>query len=207
VPSPTLRSSCRTRIIRRGGSSASIKPRSANGLFACAAMPTSPIPSVSPTKSSCYARAPALPLKVSDLKDFPRGSPECSRRWLPIMPDAASRVKRTAEFELLGGDLVCKRPPRLSARAAATPVQGANTSDLLDKKAARSCRLDAYGHRPNPNPRAVHVTPGRAFPAFGFPSAIGTPWCRPPSAPHRSCATRIGHLFSGTGAGPDALVA
>jgi hypothetical protein len=35
--------------------------------------------------------------KVSDPKDFPRGSAECSRRWLPIMPDAASRVKCTAE--------------------------------------------------------------------------------------------------------------
>ena len=66
-------------------------------LFACAAMPGSPIPSVSPTKSSCYARAPASPPKVSGRKDFPRGSPECSRRWLPIMPDAASRVNCTAE--------------------------------------------------------------------------------------------------------------
>src|SRR5580704_16633188 len=94
---PTLRSSCRTRIIRRGVSSASIKPRSASGLFACVAMPSSPIPSVSPTKSFCYARAPALPPKVSDPKDFPRGSPECSRRWLPIMPDAASSVNCTAE--------------------------------------------------------------------------------------------------------------
>ena len=92
VHSPTLRSSCRIGIIRRGVSFASIKPRFASGLFACAAMPSSPIPSVSPTKSSCYARAPALPPKVSDPKDFPRGSPECSRRWLPIMPDAASRV-------------------------------------------------------------------------------------------------------------------
>jgi hypothetical protein len=69
----------------------------ASGLFACVAMPSSPIPSVSPTKSFCYARAPALPPKVSDPKDFPRGSPECSRRWLAIMPDAASRVKCTAE--------------------------------------------------------------------------------------------------------------
>src|SRR5438477_5889646 len=33
---------------------------------------------------SCYARAPGLPPKVSDPKDLPRGSPECSRRWLPI---------------------------------------------------------------------------------------------------------------------------
>ncbi len=75
----------------------SIKPRSANGLFACVAMPSSPIPSVSPTKSSCYARAPALPPKASGPKDFPRGSPECSRRWSPIMPDATSRVNCTAE--------------------------------------------------------------------------------------------------------------
>src|SRR6267143_168613 len=66
-------------------------------LFACVAMPSSPIPSVSPTKSSCYARAPALPPKVSDPKDLPRGSVECSRRWLPIMPDATSRVNCKAE--------------------------------------------------------------------------------------------------------------
>src|SRR6267378_8290819 len=33
VHSPTLRSSCRTRIIRRGGSSASTKPRFANVYF------------------------------------------------------------------------------------------------------------------------------------------------------------------------------
>jgi len=49
------------------------------------------------------------------------------------MPDAASRVKRTAEFELLRGDLVCKQPPRLSARAAATSVQGANVRERFER--------------------------------------------------------------------------
>jgi hypothetical protein len=58
MPSPTLRSSCRIGIIRRGGSSASIKQRSANGLFVCAAMPSSPIPSVLPTKSSARRGTP-----------------------------------------------------------------------------------------------------------------------------------------------------
>ena len=116
MPSPTPRSSCRTRIIRSGVSSANIKPRSASGLFACVAMPSSPIPSVSPTKSFCYARAPALPPKVSDPKDFPRGSPECSRRWLPIMPDAASRVNCTAE--------ACAAVGRASEPGAFLPLRG-----------------------------------------------------------------------------------
>ena len=52
VRSPMPRSNCRTRTIRRGVSSVSIRPRSANGSFACAVMPGSPNPSVSPTKFS-----------------------------------------------------------------------------------------------------------------------------------------------------------
>jgi hypothetical protein len=102
----------------RGVSSASIKPRPANGLFACAAMPSWPIPSVSPTKSSCYARAPALPPKVSGPKDFPRGSPGCSRRWLPIMPDAPSRVNCTAELRAaVGRDSAADLEQRACAQA------------------------------------------------------------------------------------------
>jgi hypothetical protein len=95
--------------------SASIKSRSANGLYACVAMPSSPIPSVSPTKSSCYARAPALPPKASGPKDFPRGSPECSRRWSPIMPDATSRVSCTAESCAAVGRAGSKLVPEVAA--------------------------------------------------------------------------------------------
>ena len=81
--------------------------------------------------------APALPPKVSDPKDLPRGSPECLRRWLPII----ARRGKHGEFA---------RPCHAQPSAELTPKTCAGVS----------CSTGVPGSRRAPRLRPYHAISG-----------------------------------------------